>query len=557
MFGIPMMIVFQIAGVVLAVILSILICRQKPSALRTILQWNSVAVAGGLLAYLFEMLSTNKEEALLAVILENLALGAIVCLTVEFVCVYCEAKLPKWLKWILYIDIAVCEAVICSSKFHQLHYTRYDISPSFSAADGTFAVFQSEKGLAYYWYAFSIVVGILLCVGTTIAAFKKTSSTKKKRSYLFVLLACAPALAFFPVKLLSLFGGYDIGSVLMMLMTICFFVLTARFRIFDLASVAKENILQSISESVVVLDSEGEVIYCNKVALDTFAELLGEGRDKFVSQLMQAQTKEFTYGDKDYEWKSNGIYNGQRFEGLALCISDVSYLKSDNRALASKIDEQTQKIREQSRKLADAQQQIIFSMAELIDSRGQGGEHFKRTAAIVTLLARTLQVRGYFSSTLTDSFIDRLSKATPLYDIGKIVVPDSILNKPGRFTKEEFEVMKTHATEGGRIVRSTLHRLEDKKFTDMAYDIATYHHEKYNGSGYPSGISGDTIPLSARIIAIADVFDELISERSYKTALPLSKAFKMIEAGKGTHFDPVITEVFVSLRSRIEELINE
>ncbi|MBE6760388.1 MAG: HD domain-containing protein [Ruminococcaceae bacterium] len=554
MFGVSMMIIFQIVGVVLAVILSILISRQKPSALRTILQWNSVAVAGGLLAYLFEMLSTVREEALLAVFFENLALGAIVCLTVEFVSVYCEAKFPKWIKWALYVDIALCEAVICTSQFgHNLQYKSYDIARS----EGGFSVFKSDPGPAYYWYAASIIIGILLCLGTTFSAFKRTSSSTKKRSYLFVLLACAPALAFFPVKFIDLFNGYDIGSILMMLMTICFFILTARFRIFDLASVAKENVLQSISESVVVLDSEGAVIYSNKVALDTFAELNGEHKDKFVSQLMQSQTKEFNYGDHDYEWKSNGIYNGKRFEGLALCITDVSYLKSDNRALASKIDEQTEKIREQSRKLADAQQQIIFSMAELIDSRGQGGEHFKRTAAIVTLLARTLQVRGYFSNTLTDSFIDRLSKATPLYDIGKIVVPDSILNKPGRFTKEEFEVMKTHATEGGRIVRSTLHRLEDKKFTDMAYDIATYHHEKYNGSGYPSGISGDTIPLSARIIAIADVFDELISERSYKTAVPISKAFKMIEAGKGTHFDPIITDVFVSLRSRIEELIND
>jgi len=553
MFGIPMMILFQIVGVVLAIILAILVWRQKPSSLRSILQWNTISVAVGLLAYLFEMVSTTSEEALLAVIFENFALGAIVCLTVAFVCEYCESRLPKWVRWVLFSDIAACEAIVASSKFHSLQYTSYWLEDSGRG----FMIFNSAKGIAYYWYAVSIVVAILLCVGTTIAAFRRTNSTKRKRSYLFVLLACAPALAFFPIKLANLFGGFDIGSLLMMLMTICFFILTARYRIFDLATVAKENVLQAISEAVVVLDSEGEVIYCNKVALDTFSELRGDSKDKFVGELMRAESKEFTYDGKDFEWKSSGIYNGQRFEGLALCISDISFLKSDNRMLASKIDEQTQKIREQSRKLADAQQQIIISMAELIDSRGQGGEHFKRTSAIVTLLARTLQVRGYFSGVLTDSFIDRLTKATPLYDVGKIVVPDTILNKPGRFTKEEFEIMKTHSTEGGRIVRSTLHRLEDKKFVDIAYDIATYHHEKYNGSGYPSGISGETIPISARIIAIADVFDELISERPYKTAVPLSKAFKMIEAGKGTHFDPVVTDVFISLRSRIEELINE
>jgi len=551
--GVPMMIVFQIVGVALAVFLTVLVWRQKPSTLRSILQWNSISVSVGMLAYLFEMLSTNPEEALLAVILENIALGAMMMLMLEFVCEYCETKLPKWIKAILYLGIAVCEISIASSKFHTVHYARYWIEDSGSG----FSVFNSEKGIGYYVYAAAIVIGLLLCIGATITAFRHTNSTHRKRSYTFVLLACVPALAFFPIKLANLFGGFDIGTILMMIVTVCFFVLTARYKIFDLASVAKENILQAISESVIVLDNEGEVIYCNKVALETFAELNGEGKDKFVSELMRAEAKEFSYDGKDYEWKSSGVYNGQRFEGLALCISDISYLKSDNRQLASKVDEQTRQIREQSRKLAEAQQQIIISMAELIDSRGQDGEHFKRTSAIVTLLARTLQVRGYFSTTLTDSFIDRLSKATPLYDVGKIVVPDTILNKPGRFTKEEFEIMKTHSTEGGRIVRSTLHRLEDKKFIDMAYDIATYHHEKYNGTGYPSGISGEAIPLSARLIAIADVFDELISERSYKTAVPLAKAFKMIEAGKGTHFDPVVTDVFISLRSRIEELINE
>jgi len=553
LFGVPMMILFQLAGVALAVLVTVLVWRQKPSNLRSILQWNCVSVVLGMVAYVYEMVSTSAEEALLAVILENIALGAIVMLTVEFICEYCEVKLPKLVRGLLYIDIAACELVIASSKFHSLQYTGYWIEDSGRG----FTVFNSTKGFGYYWYAATIVIGILLCVGTTIAAFRRTNSSHRKRSYMFVLLACAPALAFFPLKLANVFGGYDIGSVLMMIMSICFFILTARYKIFDLASVAKDNILQAISESVVVLDSEGEVVYCNQVAMETFDELNGEGKDKFVSEIMRAEAKEFSYGGKDYEWDSRGVYNGKRFEGLALCISDISYLKSDNRMLASKVDEQTRQIREQSRKLAEAQQQIIISMAELIDSRGQGGEHFKRTSAIVALLARTLQVRGYFSNTLTDSYIDRLTKATPLYDVGKIVVPDTILNKPGRFTKEEFEVMKSHANEGGRIVRSTLHRLEDKKFIDMAYDIATYHHEKYNGTGYPSGIAGEAIPVSARIIAIADVFDELISERSYKTSVPLAKAFKMIEAGKGTHFDPVVTDVFISLRSRIEELIHE
>ncbi len=549
MFQMSMTVLVQLIGLALTIGLIVAVWKQKQSNMRTLLQWNSVGVALYLLSYIYELLSSTPQEALLAFTYECFAMSAIVVLMAQFSSEYCESKLNHWIRHGLFIVIGVCTILALTAKHHRLMITRYWLG----SLGGGAGVLKSDKGVFYYVYAGAMILAILLAVADAIIAFFRADSGNRKRSCAMLMLACLLGMGFVVTRIFGLYGG----SILLILMTLCFLILTSRYKIFDLATVAKDNILQAVSEAIVVLNGEGEVIYCNNVAQDTFSELNGDGKDKFVAEILRSEGKSFIYGENDYEWKSNGIYNGKHFEGVALCISDVTYLKSDNRMLTTKVDEQTRKIREQSRKLAETQQQIIISMAELIDSRGQNGEHFKRTSAIVALLARTMQARGFFSNTLSEAFIERLTKAAPLYDIGKIVIPDTVLQKPGRFTPEEFELMKTHTTEGGRLIRSTLHRLEDKKFVDMAYDMATYHHEKYGGGGYPNGISGDAIPLSARIMAIADVFDELISERPYKTAVPLVQAFKMIEAGKGSHFDPVVTDVFVSLRSRIEELIRE
>ena len=132
-----------------------------------------------------------------------------------------------------------------------------------------------------------------------------------------------------------------------------------------------------------------------------------------------------------------------------------------------------------------------------------------------------------------------------MHDVGKIVVPDRILRKPGKLTDEEYGVMKTHASAGGDVVRQILNGVTDEEYLKFASDIASYHHERWDGTGYPEGLSGEDIPLPARIMAIADVFDALISERCYKEAFPVDVALEIIRAESGSHFDPKLAEVFL------------
>ena len=233
-------------------------------------------------------------------------------------------------------------------------------------------------------------------------------------------------------------------------------------------------------------------------------------------------------------------------------VSITSHLDKYKVQLEKELEEKNKKLRERNEKMLQLQDGIIIGMANLIESRnGETGEHVKRTSAYVNMIARECKRQGIYADILTEEYIERLVKAAPLHDVGKICVSDTILLKPGRFTPEEFEEMKKHASKGGEIIEECFDNLEDKDYLNMAKDVANYHHEKWDGSGYCKGLSGEDIPLSARIMAVADVFDALISKRCYKEPMPLDKAFSIIEESAGTHFDPKIAEVFLSIREEV------
>ena len=206
-------------------------------------------------------------------------------------------------------------------------------------------------------------------------------------------------------------------------------------------------------------------------------------------------------------------------------------------------------------KISGMQTHIISGLANLIENRDlDTGEHISRTSAYVKTLAEDARKDGVYTDELSDHFISLLYTLASMHDIGKILIPDSILRKPGKLTPEEFEQMKKHAEVGGDVVRGVLTGVTDEEFLSFASDIATYHHERWDGSGYPKKLKGADIPLSARIMAIADVFDALTSERCYKVALPFEESFEIIKEESGTHFDPDLVDVFVRHKDEFEAI---
>ncbi|MBQ3715055.1 MAG: HD domain-containing protein [Fibrobacter sp.] len=201
------------------------------------------------------------------------------------------------------------------------------------------------------------------------------------------------------------------------------------------------------------------------------------------------------------------------------------------------------------------QDEIIINFAEMVEARDTStGDHIKKTAFYVEAIADELQKEGKFSEILTDSYKDKLKRSAPLHDIGKIAVSDLILNKPGKLTDEEFAIMKSHTTQGMKIlskIEANANNTMDDNYLKEAIEMAHFHHEKWDGSGYPTGIKGEEIPLSARIMAVADVFDALVAERVYKKPFTYEKAMAIITEGSGKHFDPVVVEAFCHISERL------
>ena len=207
------------------------------------------------------------------------------------------------------------------------------------------------------------------------------------------------------------------------------------------------------------------------------------------------------------------------------------------------------------RKMHDA---FLLTLADMVENRDQNtGDHIRKTAAYVKILLEELKRESVYTEQLTDRFMRNVVSSAPLHDVGKINVSDVILNKPGKLTDEEFEIMKTHTTAGGNIISSIIDKVPDSDYLYEAKNLAMYHHEKWNGKGYPSGLAGEDIPLSARVMAVADVFDALISNRCYKKGFPYEKAFGIIREERGRQFDPKIVDAFFAAEDQILEVADK
>ena len=215
-------------------------------------------------------------------------------------------------------------------------------------------------------------------------------------------------------------------------------------------------------------------------------------------------------------------------------------------------------IRNKNETIAKMQAALILTLADMVERRDQNtGHHIRKTAAYVEIIAKELKRSGIYADILTDEYVKNMVESAPLHDVGKITIPDAILNKPGKLTKEEFDLMKTHTTAGGKIIGSLIETVPDSEYLYEAKNLATYHHEKWDGTGYPSGLIGEGIPLSSRIMAVADVFDALVSNRSYKKGFPYEKALSIIQEESGTHFDPKIVNAFFAAKDKILEVADE
>lgn len=241
-------------------------------------------------------------------------------------------------------------------------------------------------------------------------------------------------------------------------------------------------------------------------------------------------------------------------------VNNVMTLFQYRDELEHKVEEQTKILIEQNKLLQEQTEQLRQSRANIIDVLGsvveyrnlESGEHIMRVKGYTKILADRI-MQDYPEYGLTPEKVEVIVSASALHDIGKIAIPDSILLKPGRLTDEEFQCMKEHTTKGSEMLKN-IKNIWDEEYSVASYDICRYHHERYNGKGYPDGLEGDEIPISAQIVSIADVYDALVNERVYKSAFSKDKAFDMITTGECGIFSPKLLDCFVKVRENFENL---
>ena len=255
--------------------------------------------------------------------------------------------------------------------------------------------------------------------------------------------------------------------------------------------------------------------------------------------------------EKIFDVNVNYLYNGSRKYGYIITYTDdtankkyIQLLDTYNEKLQSEVEQKTEHI-------VKMHDNLILSLAMMIESRDNStGGHITRTSEGVRILVDAIKKTGTFD--LSEEFCKDVIKAAPMHDLGKIAVDDAILRKPGKFTDEEYAKMKEHSTEGAKVIHKILQNTDDESFKQVAENVAHYHHERWDGKGYPKGLSTEQIPLEARIMAVADVYDALVSKRVYKEAFDFEKANAIILDGMGSQFDPALKEVYEMARPKLE-----
>lgn len=314
--------------------------------------------------------------------------------------------------------------------------------------------------------------------------------------------------------------------------------------------VVVQNIMQNSGENFkMVIDGKKSMIFSEKLEHDWYVVMIINSNDLFakvervlfiniiLSLLVFGMVAYFCTASHYHKMKS--MHYAEELKEYQLTLED-------------RVLEQTKEIRKQSEEMIRMQEDVIEGMATLIESRdGNTGEHVRNTKWYVAMIVKKMYEKNLHEDIVAQSYINKLINAAALHDVGKIKISDLILNKPARLDKEEYEIMKTHSSQGGEIVHMILGEHADDELVEIASDVARYHHERWDGNGYPTGLQGEDIPLAARIMAVADVFDALISKRVYKERIPVDKAFSMIEEEAGKQFDPEVVAIFLEQREEI------
>lgn len=535
----------QYVGIAVLIVEILYILSKPASQFQTTLLIMATATLLNFIGYLMEITSTSMETALMGVKVEYLGKPFIMLCLFFFVMQYCHIELPKPVSGFLVGMDVVITMLVFTCEDHNLFYDDIGFT-----TDGVFPHLLKSPGPMYYFNMVMMGCMATVCVFCAVREWNTTDNRLvKKQSIYFILMIVTQAMGL-AVYLSGVTGGYDTMNIAYLLNIVLLAVSIFRYRLFEVLTLAKEKALNDYQDGLIVLDNRDMVIYANQQAREIYPELNGEDYQGVIERLdcyMNLEEKLF-YKNKVFLIKRQPIMQGGIPYGKTYKIIDITDSYYYATRLQNDVDEKTKQIK-------SMQSSVIESFANMIEARdGITGQHIKHTSAYVRILIYGLKQTGLYSDILTDEYVATVIDVAPLHDIGKIAIMDQILKKNDKLSDEEYEAIKTHPRVGADIAEDILKGVESDSYIKIAKDVILYHHEKWDGTGYPAGLRGKKIPLCARIMAVADVYDALRSKRSYKDGFSKEKSRHIIVEGAGKHFDPDIVKVFQDHIEEIEQV---
>ena len=519
------------------------------------------------IGYVMLGLSTTLETSIMATQIIYIG-GCFLHLFILYAVVnMCGIDLNRWIRTALFAICAIMYGSVLSIGYSDIFYKSYSLDTS-----GDYPVLVKEYGFMHTVFYAVVILFFIAGIATIIYALCKKRQIPRLILYLLVIPDAICVVSYFIGKI-SLLNvdvvpfGYNIALII-------FLLIAYRRNLYDISDTAIDSMIHEQAVGYISLDFKFRYLGSNDVANQLIPELKDMAIDEafgykpsqrkvrhFVDNFKNDRETKSVYtvhsddgndeNDRFYNVNVNYLYDASRKRGYIITFTDdtanrkyINLLDTYNENLQDEVDEKT-------RHIVEMHDNLIMSLAMMVESRDNStGGHIKRTSEGVRLLINEILKEGTLP--LSEKFCHDIIKAAPMHDLGKIAVDDAILRKPGRFTDEEYEIMKTHAAEGARVIHEILLNTDDESFKVVAENVAHYHHERWDGSGYPEKLSGEDIPIEARIMAIADVYDALVSKRVYKEAFDFSTADKIIMEGMGSQFDPQLESAYVNARPKLE-----
>ena len=519
----------------------------------------SVLVAN--VGYLAGALAESAETVIIAT--KACYLGSVFLPMFEFFIIVriCRFKFPDWAKLLLGLLSTSVLLLSCTIGHSDIYYKSVTYMHMYGVG-----YCACEYGPWHFMWNL-VLVGYTLANIVTIAYAARTRINVSYKNLIAVALMTL-------ISIISFLISREVGSDTMVVPLVyvidefILFFVCLRVRMNDISDSVLESLGEENRNAYVAFSDKGIYLGCNDIAYKYFPELKEFRVDrampedleisKHFKSLMDSFVRKdspsdsyFAYGRRNYRVCVRKVPRNKISHIVLFRIEDETTLQRYIKKLDTHNTKLKDVIKNNDRHIHAIQEQMIVGMAKMVESRDSNtGGHIMRTSGVVAIFAEELQKDKGFGR--TREFYDALIAAAPMHDLGKIAIDDKILRKPGSFTPEEFEVMKTHAEKGAAIVENLLSEIESPFFVEIAKNVACFHHERFDGSGYPYGLFGANIPFEARVMAVADVYDALVSKRCYKEQMSFEEAYNLIMNSMGTHFDPRLRDCFVACREKLE-----